>query len=111
MEKLKYLGEDESAEDDGTGNETIPEPGDEEIGFMHYKDEGCAVHPSCLNCPEPKGCLYENGRVYTKKRTRDKEIVRLFLEEKKSEKELTEMFKVSERTIQRVLQKEREKKT
>ncbi len=69
-----------------------------------YRDEGCELFRSCLNCPLPV-CVYEmpGGRHHWLKHQRDREMVRLFVDEGKRVKELAKSFDVSERTVQRVL--------
>lgn len=96
-------------------DETIPGeiegfPGDQntEIDlppeFCHYRDEGCELAESCLNCPFA-GCIYDEpgGKQRWTKRLRAKEIARLHIMEGKKIKELSEMFGISQRTVQRVL--------
>ncbi len=72
--------------------------------YCHYRDEGCDLADSCLNCPFPK-CIYDQprGRQRWLKRLRDREIVRLFNTEGKGVKELASMFGLSQRTVQRAL--------
>lgn len=72
--------------------------------YYQYKDEGCDLADSCLNCPFPQ-CIYEQprGRQRWLKRLRDKKIVRLFTDEGKGVRELALMFGVSARTVQRAL--------
>jgi len=55
--------------------------------YCHYKDEGCELAESCLNCPFP-GCIYDEhgGKQRLLKRQRDAEIVRLFKKEAKGVK-------------------------
>lgn len=69
----------------------------------HYRDEGCELADSCLNCPLPK-CVYDQpgGKGRWLKRLRDREISRL-INEGKSVKELAVMFGVSQRTVQRAI--------
>ena len=71
--------------------------------YCHYKDEGCDLADSCLNCPFPR-CVYDEpgGRQHWLKNWRDGEIVRLF-GEGKGVKELALIFGLSQRTIQRAL--------
>jgi hypothetical protein len=71
--------------------------------YCHYRDEGCEYAKACLDCPFPQ-CLYDEprGRQRWMKKTRDKEIKRLFDTGKKV-KELAMFFSVSQRTIQRAL--------
>ncbi|MFH1382610.1 MAG: hypothetical protein ABIH70_06915 [Chloroflexota bacterium] len=70
----------------------------------HYRDEGCELARSCLNCPFPR-CVYDEagGKRRWLKRLRAREMSRLFNIEKKGIKELALMFGVSERTVQRAL--------
>lgn len=72
--------------------------------FCHYRDEGCDLAASCLNCPFPD-CVYElpGGRQRWLKRKRDAEINRLFTAEGKTAGELAGMFGISLRTVQRAL--------
>jgi hypothetical protein len=70
----------------------------------HYRDEGCELADSCLNCPFPE-CIFEQpgGKRRLLMEQRNGEIARLFEHEKKSVKELAHIFKLSIRTIQRAL--------
>lgn len=72
--------------------------------YYQYKDEGCDLADSCLNCPFPQ-CIYEQprGRQRWLKKLRDREIARLFTGGGKGVKELALMFVVSPRTVQRAL--------
>ena len=74
--------------------------------YCHYRDEGCELADSCLNCPLPK-CIYDQfgGKQRWLKRQRDREIVRLFSTEDKGVKELALMFGLSQRTVQRALKR------
>ena len=74
--------------------------------YCHYRDDGCDLADSCLNCPFPK-CIYEEtgGRRCWLKGLRDKEMARLFSTEEKGIKELALIFGVSQRTVQRVLKR------
>ena len=72
--------------------------------YCHYRDEGCELASSCLNCPLPK-CIYDEpgGKQRWRKRLRNKEMARLFSSEGEGVKELALMFNVSQRTVQRAL--------
>ena len=74
--------------------------------YCQYRDEGCEMAISCLRCPLPK-CIYDQprGRQRWLKRTRDREIARLFTTGDKGIKELALEFSVSQRTVQRALKK------
>ncbi len=76
--------------------------------YCHYKDSGCDLADSCLDCPFQE-CIYEQpgGRQRWLKRQRDKEITRLFTTEGKGAKELALMFDISQRTVQRALKRVR----
>lgn len=71
--------------------------------YCRYKDEGCELAESCLNCPFPH-CMYDEprGKQRWLKQVRDQEIKRLF-EKGSGTKELGTIFGVSRRTIQRAL--------
>ncbi len=72
--------------------------------YCHYRDGGCDLAESCLHCPFPR-CVYEEygGKQHWLKRSRDREIVRLFTTEGKAIKELAQIFGISQRTVQRAL--------
>jgi len=72
--------------------------------YCRYQDEGCEFAESCLNCPLPV-CIYEEpgGKRRLLKRLRAKEMARLFTAEGKGIKELAQIYRVSERTVQRAL--------
>ncbi len=72
--------------------------------FCHYRDEGCELAHSCLNCPFPR-CLLDTpgGPQHWRKEKRDTEIVRLFHQERRTVKELAQRFGVSVRTVQRAI--------
>jgi hypothetical protein len=73
--------------------------------FCHFRDEGCPLSPSCLECPFPK-CAYE--KEHQSRRIahyiREKEIRRVYTAEKPSIRDLASRFQVSRRTVQRALQ-------
>jgi len=82
--------------------------------YCHYRDEGCELATAylgrqslCSECPFPR-CVYEEprGRQRWLKGARDKEIVRQFTEGK-GIKELAVAFNISQRTVQRVLKRNR----
>ena len=72
--------------------------------YCHYRDEGCELAESCLNCPFAK-CIYDEpgGKQRWLKRLRAREMARLFTTDGKGIKELSKMFGVSQRTVQRAL--------
>ena len=72
--------------------------------YCQYRDEGCDLADSCLNCPFTR-CIYDEpgGKHHWLKRLRDREMARLFTTEGKGIKELALMFGVSPRTVQRAL--------
>ena len=73
--------------------------------YCRYRDEGCELADSCLNCSFPQ-CIYDEpgGRQHWLKKMRNREIARLFINEGKGAKELALTFGVNQRTIQRALQ-------
>jgi len=74
--------------------------------YCHYRDEGCDLADSCLNCPLPR-CIYDQsgGKQQWLKRLRDREIIRLASTEGKGVRELATMFRLSQRTVQRALKR------
>jgi hypothetical protein len=74
--------------------------------YCRYRDEGCELAGSCLDCPFSQ-CIYDQpgGRQHWLKRARDREIARKYTTEAKGVKELALEFGVSQRTVQRALKK------
>ena len=72
--------------------------------FYRYRDEGCELSSSCLDCPFPK-CVEDipRGKQRQRKELRNKEIVKLFCTEGKNVKHLAQKFGISPRTVQRAL--------
>ena len=73
--------------------------------FCRYRDEGCDLYPSCLRCPLST-CRYDEsgGRKRVVRRLRDSEVMKL-KNQGKGVKELAELFRVSRRTIQRIMRR------
>ena len=100
-ERIGFAGIDEKQE---TGElDLLPE-------FCQYRDEGCDLSRSCLECPFPdciegqfRGCLKQARTL------RDREIVRLKIAENISIKELSARFSVCTRTVLRALASRRKK--
>jgi DNA-binding transcriptional ArsR family regulator len=74
--------------------------------YCRYRDQGCELADSCLDCPFSQ-CIYDQpgGRQHWLKRARDREITRKYTTEDKGVKELALEFGVSQRTVQRALKK------
>lgn len=72
--------------------------------YCRYRDEGCDLAESCLNCPFEQ-CVHDEpgGKQRLVKNLRDNEMARLFTGASKGVKELSEMFSISQRTVQRAL--------
>jgi hypothetical protein len=79
--------------------------------FCQYRDEGCVLYRSCLDCPFPD-CLEDQfrGCVKQARKLRDREIVRLNTLENMSVKELSARFHLCKRTVRRALTAGRKKK-
>lgn len=73
-----------------------------EMEQFEYKDEGCDLFPSCLHCPLPK-CRYDEQRRQAAKELRNKEMLRLHEMEGLKIEELAERFRVSKRTVYRII--------
>ena len=98
---------DRLAETVGTDEPDLPPE------YCHYRDEGCEVATAylgrqsyCSECPFPK-CIYEEsgGKQRWLKELRNREMLRQFTTEGKGIKELALAFRVSQRTVQRVLKR------
>jgi DNA-binding NarL/FixJ family response regulator len=79
---------------------------------INWKDSGCELSASCLNCPREK-CIEEEPRgrqrIRMSSRSREMESMR---QRGKSNADIASFFQVSVRTVQRALaaaDKEREK--
>ncbi len=71
---------------------------------LDYRDDGCEVFPSCLSCPLPR-CRYDvpGGARAMLNVTRDSEIRRMREEGDLDVDEIASRFRVSRRTVFRVL--------
>jgi len=71
-----------------------------------YRDEGCDLSPSCLNCRLPV-CRYDHPGSTRRLRTlgRDEEIVRLRRRDRLPIDALARRFHVSRRTVFRILRR------
>ena len=74
-----------------------------------YRDNGCAVARSCLRCPLAR-CKYDdpNERRREARDRRDGEMLAVRRRERLTVSELAVRFGVSERTVFRAVQRERE---
>jgi len=77
---------------------------------INWRDEGCEVFPSCLNCPLPR-CIEEElgGQQRLRLAARSQQMVEL-RRGGKSVREIAELFGVSQRTVQRALKNQRPKR-
>lgn len=74
--------------------------------YFDYCDKGCALSPSCLECPLPR-CRYDEqaGGTRAATRLRDKELLRQRTLASKNVAELAKSFGVSKRTVQRIIRR------
>jgi len=70
--------------------------------YVKYRDAGCDLAASCLNCPYPECVKDTGGRRHFLKQKRDSEIAQLYAEGK-TIKDLSSIFNVNIRTIQRAI--------
>ncbi|MDA1279649.1 MAG: helix-turn-helix domain containing protein [Chloroflexi bacterium] len=79
-------------------SDTLPEN-------TRYKDDGCDVSDTCLNCPLPL-CKYDDPGWLQResRRTRDDEIFQL-REERVPVAEISRRFGISTRTVHRIVQR------
>ena len=73
-----------------------------------YRDSGCEVSPSCLECPLP-ACKYDDPAAYYRdiRESRDREIVDARRVDGKSVPQIASHFGLSQRTVHRVLERAR----
>ena len=78
--------------------------------YCRYRDEGCDLAESCLNCPFTE-CIYDQprGKVSRSKAVRNEQIIQVYKKGSCSLSELAERFNVSIRTVQRALAGRRKK--
>jgi methylphosphotriester-DNA--protein-cysteine methyltransferase len=71
---------------------------------VEWRDEGCELFPSCLNCPLPR-CVEDEPRGQQRLRmaARKRRMVEL-RQMGRGVKEIAELFGVSKRTVQRAFQ-------
>ena len=71
--------------------------------FCHYKDEGCDLASSCLDCPLPECKEDRPTRTRSTRKRRDAEIVKLHSVENKSFQELASQFHLTRRRIIKII--------
>lgn len=81
--------------------DTLPE-------LTAYRDEGCEVSPTCLECPLPR-CKYDDPDWYRRLRlaSRDARVLEALRTERGRPAELARRFGVSLRTVQRIMKRAR----
>lgn len=76
---------------------------------INYRDDGCEISFSCLNCPLPICKFDDPGWLQRESRqNRDEAMIRARATERLSVAEIAHRFEVSTRTVHRVLKQERE---
>ena len=80
-----------------TGRDSRPE-------FVHYRDVGCEISPSCLRCPLPQ-CRYDDPGWLRRriKEKRDQQVLKARDQDDLGPSDLAQRFNVSRRTIHRIL--------
>lgn len=81
--------------------------GDSLPDYHEYRDEGCTLFPSCLECPLSR-CRYDEqaeGQRRTALKLRDREVMRQRRETGEGAAELARIFGVSTRTVQRIIRR------
>ncbi len=81
--------------------DTLPE-------LTAYRDEGCEVSPTCLECPLPR-CKFDDPDWYRRLRlaSRDARVLEALRTERDRPAELARRFGVSVRTVQRIMKRAR----
>ena len=67
-----------------------------------YQDDGCEVSSSCLSCPLP-ACIHEEFRGLTRLRKRERDAEIIARRGSMSANDIAAHFKVSRKTVYRVL--------
>jgi hypothetical protein len=97
FENCGFEPENENQEDNRGQADPRPE-------YFQYRDEGCKRAESCLDCPFTR-CFYDRPGTRQRQRVnrgRDEDIKAL-RQSGKTVKQLSRYFKVSQRTIERIL--------
>jgi hypothetical protein len=77
----------------------------------NWKDTGCELYESCLDCPRDR-CIEDEPRGRQKMRMNSRSLKMLFLRRQgKSVKDIARAFAVSIRTVQRALAEHREEES
>ena len=89
----------------GSGQATHPDLPPERC---QYRDEGCHLHPSCLECPLPH-CVYDDppeagGLRRRYKWARDQEVLHLYRQGQQAAG-LAHRFGISERSVYRIVRR------
>lgn len=76
--------------------------------YLRYRDEGCELASSCLQCPFPH-CRFdqEEGQRREARGARDRQVLALHRREGLGPRELAQRFGLSTRTIHRIIRRER----
>ncbi len=71
-----------------------------------YRDDGCEVSPSCLNCPLPQ-CKYDDPAWYQReiRNRRDQEVLKVQKVEGLTVPQIASRFELSQRTVFRILRR------
>lgn len=98
-EPLNPAGPDESHTTPPEAEDLLPE-------YCCYRDEGCELASSCLECPF-ESCIEDRPRPWSRWKQslagRDSEILRLHFRDKLSIKELATRFRIGASTVKRIL--------
>ena len=71
---------------------------------IQWRDQGCELFPSCLNCPRPR-CIEDEPRGKQKLRARTRaRRMGVLRDEGKTVRQIAEAYGVSVRTVQRALE-------
>ncbi|PPD58015.1 helix-turn-helix domain-containing protein [Dehalogenimonas etheniformans] len=94
---------DEDPADLGAPCENAPADDDPLPEYTHYRDEGCGLSNSCLNCPFPR-CVYE-VRGGMRRYEKDKSAREIIFQYGRgfSAKQIARMLDENLRTVQRVI--------
>ena len=77
---------------------------DDRPEFVHYKDEGCELAPSCLECPREKCVFDEPGETSAARRRRQRnEEIKARWKRGDLPADLAKEYRVNRRTIERIL--------
>ena len=105
FDRSANLDEHETTEDQETEEQQQPRPDLPE--YTNYRDEGCLLEPSCLQCPLPR-CAHEMpGGINRVAKDRRNDRVLKLAHQGHDTRQISRVMDISMRSVQRILKHRR----